>query len=107
VEVVKAGFKSGALILIFLLVLWPMLGEILILPFNPPVAMGAAYWHGVVWIGVWTIFVFFFVSVLDVSFQKHAHIKQLRMSRRDIKQESKENEGDPQIKGKRRQLHEE
>ena len=53
------------------------------------------------------VFVFFFVAVLDALYQKHAYTKDLMMSRRDIKQEVKENEGDPLIKGQRRQLQHE
>jgi type III secretion protein U len=56
---------------------------------------------------VWTIFVFFFVSAIDAGYQKYSYLKQLRMSRRDIKQEVKENEGDPYVKQRRRQLHQE
>lgn len=56
---------------------------------------------------LWTFAVFLFVAVLDWAWQKHSWIKKLRMSMRDIRQESKENEGDPLIKGSRRQMHRE
>lgn len=107
VELVKSIFKSAALLFIGGFVLWGMLGELLTLPYAPPEAMGSAFWHGLVRIGIWTIFVFFFVSALDVWYQKFSYMKQLRMSRRDIRQEVKENEGDPYIKSRRRQLHQE
>ncbi len=107
VELVKSVFKSAALILIGLYVLRGMLPDLLQLPYAPPAAMGSAIWHGLLRIGVWTIFVFFFVSVLDAAYQKFSFLKQMRMSRRDIRQEVKENEGDPYIKQRRRQLHQE
>ncbi len=107
VELVKAVIKSAALIFIGGFVLWGMLRELLTLPYSPPSAIGTALWHGLVRIGVWTIFVFFFVSVLDAWYQKFSYLKQLRMSRRDIKQEVKENEGDPYVKQRRKQLHQE
>jgi type III secretion protein U len=56
---------------------------------------------------LWTFGVFLLVAVLDMAWQKHSYIKKLRMSMRDIREESKENEGNPLIKSSRRQLHEE
>jgi type III secretion protein U len=56
---------------------------------------------------LWTVAVFLGVAILDMAYQRHAYMKKLRMSMRDIRQESRENEGDPLIKSNRRQLHEE
>lgn len=56
---------------------------------------------------LWTFAVFVMVAVLDLGWQKHSFLKKMRMSLRDIRQEHKENEGDPLLKGNRRQLHEE
>lgn len=107
VELVKSVFKSAALIVIGLIVLRAMLPELLQLPYSPPAAAGSAIWYGILRIAAWTIFIFFFVSVLDAAYQKFAYLKRMRMSRRDIRQEVKENEGDPYIKQRRRQLHQE
>jgi type III secretion protein U len=107
VELVKAFFKSAGLIFIGGFVLYGMRHSLLLLPHAPPEAMATAIWHGLLRIGIWTIFVFFFVSVLDAWYQKFSYLKQLRMSRRDIKQEVKENEGDPYVKQRRKQLHQE
>lgn len=107
VELVKSLVKSAALLLIGGFVLYGMLPQLLQLPMSPPAAIGSAIWHALLRIGIWTIFVFFFVSVLDAWYQKFSYLKQLRMSRRDIRQEVKENEGDPYIKQRRRQLHQE
>jgi flagellar biosynthetic protein FlhB len=43
------------------------------------------------------------VVLIDVPWQLWNHAKQLRMSREDVKQEHKENEGDPHVKGRIRQ----
>jgi type III secretion protein U len=107
VELVKSVSKSAALIFIGGFVLWGMMPALLRLPSSPPAAIGSAIWYALLRIGIWTIFVFFFVSVLDAWYQKFSYTKQLRMSRRDIRQEVKENEGDPYIKSRRRQLHQE
>ncbi|MGJ4729925.1 type III secretion system export apparatus subunit SctU [Luteimonas sp. SDU101] len=107
VELVKSVLKCAALIGIGYIVLRGMMEWLLKLPYAPPSAMAAAFWHGVKWIAVWTIAVFFLVSALDVWYQKFSYTRKLRMSRRDIRQELKENEGDPYVKQRRRQLHQE
>jgi type III secretion protein U len=107
VELIKSILKSVALIGIGWYVLWKMMPDLLLLPYGAPAQMGSAIWHALTRITLWTIVVFFFVSALDVWYQKFSYTKQLRMSRRDIRQEVKENEGDPYIKSRRRQLHQE
>lgn len=47
------------------------------------------------------------VAVADIFFQRSQHIKDLKMTKDEVKREFKEMEGDPQIKGERRQLHQE
>lgn len=44
-----------------------------------------------------------FIVALDVPWQVFSHLKKLRMSRQDVKQEHKENEGDPHVKARIRQ----
>jgi len=55
----------------------------------------------------WTIGVFLLVAFADRAWSNHRYIKKLMMSRRDIRQEHKDNEGDPMLKQQRRQMHEE
>ena len=47
---------------------------------------------------------FLVLAIIDFAMQKHFHQKQLMMDLEEIKQEHKELEGDPMIKGKRKQL---
>jgi type III secretion protein U len=56
---------------------------------------------------LWTFAIFLLVAVLDLAWQRHSYLKKMRMSLRDIRDEHKENEGDPLVKSNRRQLHEE
>ena len=51
-----------------------------------------------------TLAVLALIAGLDVLYQRFAHLKQLRMSREDIKEEFKQSEGDPMIKQRLRQL---
>src|SRR3546814_7804017 len=107
VELIKSIVKSAALIFIGAYVLWGMLPQLLLLPSSPPAAIGSAVWYARLRIGIWTIFVFFFVSVLDAWYQKFSYTRQLRLSRRDLRQEVKEHEGDPYITARRRHIHKE
>lgn len=48
--------------------------------------------------------VMFFVAILDYVYQRFEFMKQMRMSKKEIKDEHKQQEGDPMIKGKLRQI---
>ena len=52
-------------------------------------------------------FAFIFLAAFDYAFQKSEHIKELKMSKDEVKREYKEQEGSPEIKGKRKQLFQE
>lgn len=48
--------------------------------------------------------VLFALAVLDVFYQRFEHLKKIRMSKQEIKDEYKQAEGDPHVKGRLRQL---
>lgn len=47
------------------------------------------------------------VAAIDVPYQKWTHMKKLRMTVQEVKQESKETEGNPEVRGKIRSLQQE
>lgn len=49
--------------------------------------------------------VLFVLAVADYVYEVYEHRKKLRMSKQEIKDEYKQNEGDPQMKGQRKQQH--
>lgn len=53
------------------------------------------------------IFGFVLVAAIDVPLQFVTHIRSLRMSKEELRQESREIEGDPQIRGRIRQIQRE
>jgi type III secretion protein U len=53
------------------------------------------------------IFAYVVVACIDFVFQKRNFMSKMKMSKDEVKREYKEMEGDPQIKGKRKQLHRE
>ncbi|HXF29532.1 MAG TPA: EscU/YscU/HrcU family type III secretion system export apparatus switch protein, partial [Chlamydiales bacterium] len=50
---------------------------------------------------------FIAVSLFDLFYQKHAFEKEMKMEKFEVKQEYKDTEGDPHIKGKRKQIAQE
>ncbi|MGL5837634.1 MAG: EscU/YscU/HrcU family type III secretion system export apparatus switch protein [Sphingorhabdus sp.] len=51
--------------------------------------------------------VFLLVGLADHFYSRHRFIKKMKMSMRDIRQEHKDDEGDPHIKAHRREMHQE
>jgi len=47
------------------------------------------------------------IAAIDFFWQRHTHIKQLRMSRQDLKDEFKQTEGSPEVKAKIRRIQSE
>jgi type III secretion protein U len=107
VELFKSTAKAGILIGIIYLAVHAFIPDFITLVHGNPAAFSEAFWAGAMRIGVWTILAFVFISVLDAFYQRFSFMKNLKMSMRDIKQEVKQNEGDPLIKGQRRQMHQE
>ncbi|WP_027185215.1 type III secretion system export apparatus subunit SctU [Desulfovibrio inopinatus] len=67
-----------------------------------------AFSQSVLWtVGACAILLFVLFAVIDFLFQKQQMTKQLMMSKDEVKREYKEQEGDPEIKAKRRQMAQE
>lgn len=64
-------------------------------------------WIQAAYIFVTILALLFFVAAFDYLYQFLSHRKQLRMTKQELKEEYKQSEGDPQIKGKLRQLRQE
>lgn len=108
VEVAKAAAKTAALLGIGWLAVTALLPQLVHLPFAArPEAVGSALWATAKPVLLWTVALFALLSFLDAVYQRWSFMKKMRMSRRDIRQEVKDNEGDPYIKAHRKQAHEE
>ncbi|OGJ87578.1 MAG: flagellar biosynthesis protein FlhB [Candidatus Raymondbacteria bacterium RifOxyA12_full_50_37] len=55
-------------------------------------------------LGIRIALVLLLLSIIDFIYQKHRHNKQLKMSKQEVKEERKQTEGDPQVKGRIRSL---
>lgn len=51
-----------------------------------------------------TLIAFAAIAAADIFLVRFRHFRQLRMSRQDIKEEMKDSEGDPHVKGKQKQI---
>ncbi len=54
-----------------------------------------------------TLTTFIVIACFDFAYQRWQHTNKLKMTKDEVKREYKESEGDPQIKGQRKQLHQE
>jgi len=108
IELVKAAAKTAALLLIGWYAVRSLLPALALLPgAQRPEVVGAALWAAAKPVLVWTIALFALLSLIDAVYQRWSFTKKMRMSLRDIRQEMKDDEGDPHIKAQRRQAHEE
>ncbi|MBW8831607.1 MAG: type III secretion system export apparatus subunit SctU [Burkholderiales bacterium] len=104
IEFIKTIIKAIAIVA----VLWTVIRGLL------PLLMGSAYltapaivavgWAAVMKVLGGVLLVFFVIGPVDFGLQKYLFIKDQKMSKDEVKREHKESEGDPQLKGKRKQL---
>ena len=103
VELVKSLAKAGLIGIIAYFQLrgaWPNLMTLTQQGFEPALLLIASL---IFKIGISVIIFLIILGVADYIYQRYDHLKNLRMSKYEVKQEHKEIEGDPQIKSQRRQ----
>jgi flagellar biosynthetic protein FlhB len=107
VELVKAFAKFGVVALIAVIFLWLKTDEMLQLGAEPT---AAAIGHAITLSGHALLAVsggLALIAAIDVPFQLFQHIKSLKMTREEVREEMKESDGNPEVKGKIRQLQQE
>ena len=72
----------------------------------PPAELFAAAGQGVLRLLAATLAAFALLVLADVLLVRFRHLEKLRMTRQELKEEHKESEGDPMVKGRMRQLRE-
>jgi type III secretion protein U len=107
IEVVKSILKATLIVSLFIVLARMYANDMFLLSTSEPGRVGSLWWRMSLVFVVWTLIFFLFFSLGDAMLQHFNYIKKLRMSRRDIKQEFREDEGDPYIKQQRKQLHQE
>ncbi|MDR1433219.1 MAG: type III secretion system export apparatus subunit SctU [Puniceicoccales bacterium] len=106
-EFLKSSFKILFLGILIYLVIKNVMRDLLLLPFNG--LQGTVNILGPIMrrFSYNVIFAYVTVACIDFVFQKRDFMNKMKMTKDEVKREYKEMEGDPQIKGKRRQLHRE
>ena len=107
IEFLKSIVKIVFLSVLLILVILNSLNDLLKIPDCGleciPAVLGTLLKHLV----INSAFAFIVIAAADFVFQKFQHTKQLRMTKDEVKREYREMEGNPEIKSKRRQLHQE
>ncbi len=107
IEFLKSALKVIIIGVIVTLVIRSTIGPLTRLPYGGESALLASIGPIMKALAISVCAAYISIAGFDYFFQKYQHIKQLKMSKDEVKREYKESEGDPQIKGKRRQLHQE
>ncbi|WP_372965730.1 flagellar biosynthesis protein FlhB [Marinobacter sp.] len=107
IELVKAIAKVGLVMAIAIMILNMRTDDLLSIAEEPTVP---AMEH-VLWTLGWSFFLLscatIIIAIIDVPFQIYDHQKKLRMTKQEVKDEYKDSEGKPEVKGKIRQLQRE
>lgn len=107
VEFVKSLLKIAILGGVATLMIRGLLGDLVKLVHTDTDAIGDVLFLGIKQLIVYTGIAYIAIALADMVWQRHSYIKQLMMSKEEVKQEYKEMEGDPHIKSHRRHLHQE
>jgi len=101
-EILKAVSKFGLVATVAILILESNRTRFMALGFMPP---HEAMSEGIS-IVAWALFILsctlLLVAAIDVPFQLYQHNKQLKMTKQEVKDEYKDTEGKPEVKGKQR-----
>ncbi|GED70224.1 flagellar biosynthetic protein FlhB [Brevibacillus reuszeri] len=103
VELLKSILKISAGIYVAYTILWNEIEQILQLSLKSLGNVLSFTAAEVAKLGIYLGLLLFILAILDYAYQRYEHEKNLRMSKQDLKDEHKQAEGDPLIKGKIRE----
>jgi flagellar biosynthetic protein FlhB len=104
VEFVKGILKITIVASVIVLLLWPEREIVFIVTSMDPIQFMGALQTLAVRVLVGVLAIMTVIAGIDFMYQKQQHMKELRMSRQDLKDEFKQSEGDPMIKARLRQI---
>ncbi|KGX88432.1 flagellar biosynthesis protein FlhB [Pontibacillus litoralis] len=100
VELLKSMLKIGFVGSVTFSILWIRKDDLLVMSQKSVEAAVSFFGSTTVIMGLAASLLLLVLSILDYTYQKYDHEKNIRMSKQDIKDEYKNIEGDPQIKSK-------
>jgi len=107
VELVKAALKGGLIAGVSGWMIWQQWDGILTLPAEPLAAAMPHFGRIILYTFLAAVSAFALIALIDVPYQLWQYQHKLRMTKEEVRQEQKETEGDPQIKGRIRALQRE
>ncbi len=107
VESLKGIIKITVIAWIAIAVLKPYLGRSELMPEMEPIEILRLTHHIVVLLIFTILLAVLVIAIADFVYQRYAHLKKLRMTKQEVKDEYKQMEGDPLVKSKIRQIRNE
>ncbi len=103
-EFLKGIFKISVVGFVAFWVIWPREQELQRLPNTELGGLMGFLKDSAIAMLIGVVIVVFFIALLDYFYQRFEYMKNLRMSKQDIKDEYKQQEGDPIVKNRLRQI---
>lgn len=104
VESLKGIIKITVIAFIGILVIRPYLEKVNLMPGMETIAI-LSFIHKIVVLLIFTVVIAVLViAIADYAYQKYQHLKKLRMTKQEVKDEYKQMEGDPLVKSRIRQI---
>ena len=107
VEFIKSIVKIIFLSIVVYFVIYNSIGDMVDLPYCGSSCILPVTAYLIKKLLIYSIAAFIVIAVLDYLFERFNFMKQNRMSKDEVKREHKESEGSPEIKGKRKEIHQE
>ncbi len=104
VELVKTIFKMSLVGAAAFLVVWPIYADVELLPSYDVFQLLELMYKVAIYILISVTALMTLIAALDFAYQRYSFMKQMRMTKQEVKDEHKQAEGDPQVKAKIRQL---
>lgn len=107
IEFFKSVIKIIFLSFVVYYVIYSSLGDMVNMPYCGRDCILPVTGHLLKKLLLYAIIAFVIIAVLDYLFERYNFMKQNRMAKDEVKREHKESEGSPEIKGKRKEIHQE
>ncbi|WP_066014780.1 type III secretion system export apparatus subunit SctU [Endozoicomonas atrinae] len=107
VEFFKSVIKILFLTFVVYYVIYSSVGDMVDMPYCGSSCILPVAAHLIKKLLLYSMIAFVIIAVLDYMFERYNFMKQNRMSKDEVKREHKESEGSPEIKGKRKEIHQE
>ncbi|WP_047787818.1 EscU/YscU/HrcU family type III secretion system export apparatus switch protein, partial [Variovorax paradoxus] len=104
IETIKMVVKASLIFAVMWVVVRGLIPLVSGAIYQPLAEISAMYWGILLKLMMIAAVIFVLVGAADVKLQKMLFMKQMKMSKDEIKREHKNDEGDPMIKGERRRI---